>query len=138
MALTEKEIEKGFDYIIKCISKEHRSLVKSFDGVIKRDKFYAIINEDESKRDRYARACEDRQEALFDEILDIADEKSKDTKVNEDGVEIVDHENIQRSRLRIDARKWALAKMNPKKYGDKIDHTVDQRSTITVNIPDED
>jgi len=32
-------------------------------------------------------------------------------------------ENIQRSRLRIDARKWVASKLKPKKYGDRIDHT---------------
>src|SRR5258705_9329614 len=41
-----------------------------------------------------------------------------------DGKTIVDHENIQRSRLRVDARKWAAARLAPKKYGDHISHEV--------------
>src|SRR5258708_7552309 len=41
-----------------------------------------------------------------------------------DGKRIVDHENIQRSRLRVDARKWAAARLAPKKYGDHISHDV--------------
>jgi hypothetical protein len=32
--------------------------------------------------------------------------------------------NIQRSRLRVDARKWAAARLAPKKYGDHISHDV--------------
>ena len=32
-------------------------------------------------------------------------------------------ENIQRSRLRIDTRKWLMSKLNPKVYGDKLDMT---------------
>jgi hypothetical protein len=39
-----------------------------------------------------------------------------------DGKTIVDHENIQRSRLRVDARKWAAARLAPKKYGDRVEH----------------
>lgn len=30
---------------------------------------------------------------------------------------------VQRSKLRVDARKWVAAKLKPKKYGDKIDVT---------------
>jgi hypothetical protein len=41
-----------------------------------------------------------------------------------DGERIVDHENIQRSRLRVDARKWAAARLAPKKYADRISHEV--------------
>jgi len=32
----------------------------------------------------------------------------------------VDHEHIQRARLRVDTRKWILSKMLPKVYGDKF------------------
>jgi hypothetical protein len=32
--------------------------------------------------------------------------------------------NIQRSRLRVDARKWAAAKLAPKKYGDRVENDV--------------
>ena len=39
-----------------------------------------------------------------------------------DGKTIVDHENIQRSRLRVDARTWAAARLAPKKYGDRVEH----------------
>ena len=41
-----------------------------------------------------------------------------------DGQTIVDHENIQRSRLRVDARKWAAARLAPRKYGDRVEHDV--------------
>ncbi len=33
----------------------------------------------------------------------------------------VDHENIQRSRLRVDTRLRVAAKINPAKYGEKLD-----------------
>ena len=42
-------------------------------------------------------------------IIEIADDASGDYVTISDGKRIVDHENIQRSRLRVDARKWAAA-----------------------------
>ena len=52
------------------------------------------------------------------------DDASGDYVTTSDGKRIVDHENIQRSRLRVDARKWAAARLAPKKYGDHISHDV--------------
>ena len=69
--------------------------------------------------DQYARACEDGIEILADEILEIADDTSKDTITTEGGNETANHEWIARSRLMVDARKWLLSKRLPKKYGDK-------------------
>ena len=73
--------------------------------------------------EQYARAREAQADALFDEIQDIADDGSNDyiTKTNADGseYEAVNSEHIQRSRLRVDARKWMASKLQPKKYGDK-------------------
>jgi hypothetical protein len=61
---------------------------------------------------------------MADELLEIADDSSKDKYSIEigEGVEIekTDHEVIQRSRLRVDTRKWLMSKMLPKKYGDRI------------------
>ena len=49
------------------------------------------------------------------------------TRRADDGGAIVvaDHEHIQRSKLRVDTRKWAMARMAPKRYGDRImqEHT---------------
>jgi hypothetical protein len=43
-------------------------------------------------------------------------------KDNDGGTTLVlNGEHVQRSRLRLDARKWALSKMAPKKYGDKLE-----------------
>ena len=40
--------------------------------------------------------------------------------IDKDGNEVVNHNVIQRDRLRVDTRKWYLSKLNPKKYSDKI------------------
>ncbi len=72
-------------------------------------------------RAQYTYAREMQADALFDEALVIADDASGDWVVGQDGKKTLDHENIQRSRLRVDTRKWAAGKLAPKKYGDKLD-----------------
>jgi hypothetical protein len=78
-------------------------------------------------REQYALAREAQAEYLVDEIVEIADDATNDymEKRNADGVLIgwaENGENVQRSRLRVDARKWAASKLAPKKYGDKQVH----------------
>lgn len=78
----------------------------------------------EQFRDHYARAREAQADAIFDEILDIADDARNDwmeRRGEEDAGWVANGEHIQRSRLRIDARKWMAGKLQPKKYGDKLD-----------------
>ncbi len=41
-------------------------------------------------------------------------------------------EHVQRSRLRVDTRKWILSKLAPKRYGDKLQHTGDGGGPIRV------
>lgn len=82
----------------------------------------------ESFRERYARAKEAQVEYLAEELLEIADDGSNDwmlRKNGEDATETVNHEHITRSKVRIDTRKWLLAKLAPKKYGDRlgVDHS---------------
>jgi len=77
----------------------------------------------EEFRRSYALAREFRTEDLLDEILQIADDSSGDyvEKVQPDGkvVTVPNPENIRHARLRIKARKWALARMTPRKYGNR-------------------
>ena len=84
------------------------------------------LKNDEKFSLQYARACEIRAEGMADEILEIADDSSNDTKTIHKGGNDIDIENtewVNRSKLRVDSRKWLLSKMMPKKYGDKLDVT---------------
>ena len=76
----------------------------------------------------YARARELGYQAMADELLEVADDGKNDwmERQNDDGSFYqVNGEHIQRSRLRVDTRKWLLSKALPKVYGDKIvqEHT---------------
>ena len=71
---------------------------------------------------QYARAREIGYERLADELLEIADTPKPGIKTKTDGkgeVETSDGDMIEHRRLQVDARKWMLAKMLPKKYGDR-------------------
>lgn len=74
--------------------------------------------------EKYAQAREAWADAVFEEILEISDNSAQDTTTNERGTDVCDHEWIARSRLRVDTRKWALARMSPKKYGEKFTQDV--------------
>ena len=72
-------------------------------------------------RDRYALAREAQADYLLEQLLDIADDTEDDTYEDKDGRVRTNHEVVNRSRLRIDTRKWIIAKLAPKKYGDVKD-----------------
>lgn len=119
--LKQIEQESLFDQIIISISIEGESLRKALKDRMRATAFYDMLKEDKQKEERYARACEDRAELMADEILSISDNVGRDLIKLPDGREVVDNAVIQRDRLRVDSRKWLLSKLQPKKYGDKID-----------------
>ena len=122
---TYKEYLPIIEKVCKILS-EGNSLVSVFrdnDLGIKKSKFYQLLNEHEDFVDKYARACEDRSDLLFEEILDIADENEADAYID-NGEAKIDGNTVQRSRLKIESRKWMLGKMNPKKYGERIQQDV--------------
>lgn len=130
MAYSEIEKQKIFDDIINLISGG-LSLRKSIEELktISRETFFEWIAKDKQLSDQYARATEVRADAIFEEMFDIADDGTNDwiERQNKQGESYyeLNGEHVQRSKLRIDARKWALSKMQPKKYGDKLDITTD-------------
>lgn len=81
----------------------------------------------ESFSKQYASARLAQAQHLFDELLDIADDSSDDWIEKElkggKTVDVLNQEHVQRSRLRVDTRKWYLSKVLPKIYGDKLDMT---------------
>ena len=107
-------------------------------AVINYNSFFNLINKSDSDKDlvnAYARAREYRCEILAEDIIDIADDGTNDYYEDENGNIKTDHENINRSRLRVDARKWILSKISPKKYGNKIDLTTNgEQINNSVNI----
>lgn len=131
MAYTKKQIENIFNSIIENIEQGDslRTVLKKGNNPSSRT-FYKWLDSDEDKVKQYARACEVRAEDIFEDILSIADDQTGDKTTLPDGREVFNGEFAARSRIKIDARKWVLSKMNPKKYGEKIDLGLDFKSKI--------
>ena len=87
---------------------------------------------------QYERARANRADKLFEEILSIADTVQVGTveTLKEWGVEVKTADMIEHRRLQIDARKWVLGKMAPKKYGDKVEleHSGEIKSGEKVDL----
>jgi hypothetical protein len=102
--------------------------------------FFKWLGEINGLSDRYARAKEVGADAIADEMFRIADDgtndyiKRLDEKGEDTGSFEFNGEHIQRSRLRIDTRKWYLSKILPKKYGEKLSVGGDSDNPLTVNI----
>jgi hypothetical protein len=93
---------------------------------------------------RYARARELQYYAIADELLEIADDGRNDwmqRRGDERGGWELNGEHIQRSRVRLDTRKWLLSKMLPKVYGDRTEVAVTGANrgpvqSVTVSVTD--
>lgn len=78
----------------------------------------------------YTKAREIQQETLYDELFEIADDGTNDYMERlgaggeTEGYKL-NGEAVNRSRLRVDTRKWVMERMAAKKYGNKqsLDHT---------------
>ncbi len=95
------------------------------------------IRTDADFANQYAHAREAQAEHYLDEIIQIADDSALDTEINpESGNEVTNHDVIQRAKLRVDTRKWAMSKLAPKKYGDRIEnrHTDGDGNNLTVQV----
>ena len=85
--------------------------------------------------EQYKLAMASRADAMFEDMIDIADDGRNDYIVSGEGEERFNTEHVQRSRLRLDTRKWMLSKMLPKKYGDKIiDDPVGNDGDIEIRV----
>lgn len=79
--------------------------------------------------DQYERAKQESADSFADDMADIADDGRNDWMESNDpdnpGYK-ANGEHVQRTRLRLDTRKWLAAKLKPKKYGDsqRIEHTI--------------
>ena len=114
-----------------------RTVCKSDDMPCKAT-IFSWLRTNESFLDQYTRAKQESADALTDEMLDIADDSTNDymMKQGEDGseYEALNAEHIQRSRLRIETRKWLSSKLKPKKYGDKIQQEITAPEGVVFNM----
>lgn len=123
---TKESITK-FDKVIFLIELDGMSLRTACKEIgFSRKVFLDIVNNDVERSNQYARAREERHELLLEQIIEIAD-----TIPPKDSITAV-----QRSKVRMEARQWALSKMNPKKFGNKleVEQNTEQRIVIEMDL----
>lgn len=79
--------------------------------------------------DNYDLAARDRAYGIAEDTIEIADDGRNDWMERQSTAEkgagvntgwVLNGEHVQRSRLRVDARKWFASRLDPKRWGDKI------------------
>lgn len=68
--------------------------------------FYRAVDSDAICAEKYARARISGLDCIADEIIDLADDSPPDAAWT------------NKARLQVDARRWLLSKLAPKRYGD--------------------
>ena len=126
-----------FETICQQIATSERGLVSICrDNDLNASTFYDWLLENPDLANKYARAKELQAEFMAEQIIEIADDGTNDymTIVKGDTEYNVENKEVtNRSRLRVDARKWVASKLYPKKYGDKVDVTTDGEKI--TNLP---
>ena len=110
-----------------------RAVLPLGNKLVSRTTFNQWLIDKQGLADQYARACEERADKIFEDIISIADDTTHDTELKSYGDVVEERANtewIQRSKVRIDARKWILSKMQPKKYGDKIE--IENKGEVSI------
>lgn len=102
--------------------KSMRSVCR-MDGMPKMTTVFKWLREDAEFAKHYAQAKKEGVEAMLEDCLEIADDGRNDFMETQYGQK-VDREAIERSKLRVDTRKWFASKILPKKYGEKVEQTL--------------
>lgn len=92
--------------------------------------------------DIYGRACAMRSEVRFEELVELADEMAR-IELDDAGerkLVYAERQAIFAMRNKVDVMKWALSKMRPEKYSDKLqlEQSGDQTVKVEVVYVDDD
>jgi hypothetical protein len=88
--------------------------------------------------DNYTRARQFWAAAEFERMMQIADtpQEGVKTRTTDKGLEVTTGDMTDHRRLQVDTRKWALARMFPKVYGDamQLKHADHEGNAMHVKV----
>jgi len=129
------------DYILEQITCSSYGLVrilkhgkKSGISLPKISEIMQWLQQDEELQERYAKARQYQADFMFDELIDIADDQTCDWMERNDPKNPgwkFNGEHVQRTKLRLDTRKWCAAKLRPHKYGERSDINITQEFSLS-------
>jgi hypothetical protein len=105
-----EDINSIVDVVIEEVSGGSTLIAALEKHNIKANRFFKVINSDPLREGKYLRAQHSRSELMVDEIIIIADTEP----------------DPNRARVRTDVRKWVASKLQPSKFGDRIDLNINQ------------
>lgn len=97
-------------------------ILRSSDDLPSPDAFYTWLDAFPGLDRSYRRAREDLADHIDAEIADLARD--------------VTAENYNATRVAIDALKWRAARLNPKRYGDRMQTDIDAQVTVNTTVLD--
>ena len=121
---SKEQLEEKFNYIIQEVENGRALRTICLDEqAFNKNVFYDLLDSDSEKKERYARASMRRAEAKFESIeADYMAEPERDKETGK-----IDPAWVALQRLKIDSKKFEVAKLAPKKYGEKLDITSDNQ-----------
>lgn len=138
---TKKQKEEAFNRIIDEIVDENKAIrnILKEDWAPSTSTFFKWLEEDSSMNSRYGKATSIRTEMLFEEMMHIAftPEEGETVEMSQKGEKGVKEmkktkgDMLGHRRLKVDTIKWALSKLEPKKYGAKLDVTSDGQQIMS-------
>jgi hypothetical protein len=134
IAEIQKEICNRIATTSKSLRQICQDMIKDYDKMPCYRDVVKMLAEDKEFSPLYAQAKLRQADLLFDEIIEISDDDGLDLGFTEEGKAFVNHEHINRSRLRVDSRKFYIAKILPKKYSEKHVFTGADDGPIQVDV----
>jgi len=109
---SDYSVELAADICARMSGGESLRAICMSDGMPVLSTVYLWLAKHKDFSENYATAQRERATAMFEEIFEIGDEVDADPSA------------IAKAKLRVDTRKWALARMDSKRYGDKMTNEV--------------
>lgn len=102
-------------------------------GMPAQSAFYKWMDSKPELVERYTCARKSQANTIFDKMLNVAEntEIGITKKIKPEGEEITEGDMLGHRKLKIDTYKWILSKLEPKKYGEKID--IDMTADVTTH-----
>ena len=85
------------------------------------------IGNDDVRRRLYDQARRDGTDSLADDLVELGWDTSNDTLINENGTPVANHDWLGRVRIKSEIIRFLLAKLNPRRYGDKMPDVIAAR-----------
>lgn len=117
----QEERERKFKLIITDIQSKGQGLNKAAKKHgLNPNTFFNMVEKDASLLKQYTRALELKADVIAERITRNSHNRANDFYTDSEGNLKPNPVAVQRDRLMLDADKWLLSKIAPKKYGDKL------------------